>query len=106
MGQQPSSIDLTRITPSYNTSNNVPATRSSRYSLCPDKRRDYKKCFRPIASKVLLQQVSPPNIPVHVGTALKDKLLHQWTNCIFDTYDKIHTTGTLSCPFHTSYINK
>ena len=106
IGQKPSSIDLTCITHSYNTSNKVPATRSSRYSLYLDKRRDYKKCVRPTASKVLLQQVSPPNIPVHVGTALKDKLLHQWTNCIFDTYDKMHTTGTLSCPFPTSYINK
>ena len=106
IGQQPSSIDLNHTDPSSITPNDILATRSSRYFLRPDKRRDYKKLSGPAASKVLLQQALSRTTPLPVGTTLKDKIRHHWVDCIFATYDKMHTTCTLSCLFPTSYISK
>ena len=106
IGQQPPSIDLTHTTLLSTTSSNFPDAHSSIYSLRPGKRRDYKKLARPIASKVLLQHALSPNTPLYIGTALKDKLRHHWIDCIFAAYDKMHTSGTLSYSFSTSYINK
>ena len=106
IGQQPSSIDLHHTDPSSITPNDILATRSSRHFLRPDKRRDYKKLSGPAASKVLLQQALSRTTPLPVGTTLKDKIRHHWVDCIFATYDKMHTTCTLSCLFPTSYISK
>ena len=66
--QQPSPIDLNHTAPSSTTPNDVPATRSSRYSLHSGKCRDNKKLARPTASKLLLQKALPPTTPLHVGT--------------------------------------
>ena len=35
----------------------------------------------------------------HIGAALKSKLVGDWTDCLFDVYDKMHRIGTLSLPF-------
>ena len=88
------------------TSNDDQSSRPSKYFIRPHTCRDYKNLTNPSASKVLLQQALPPNKPLHVGAALKDKLRHHWIDCIFVTFDKILDTGTLSCPFPMSFILK
>ena len=40
-----------------------------------------------------------PNKPQHIGEALKSALTSEWIECLFDSYDKMHRTGSLSRPF-------
>ena len=39
-----------------------------------------------------------------MGAALKSDLRSQWIDCFFDTYDKMHRTGTLSVQFFLSQL--
>ena len=52
----------------------------------------------------LIHLPQKPECPPHIGKALKSELRSQWIDCLFDSYDKMHRTGTLSLPFLTSIL--
>ena len=48
---------------------------------------------------MLIQLTTKPKKPEHVGEALKSELRKYWIQCIYNCYDKIHNSITLSCQF-------
>ena len=47
----------------------------------------------------LVHQPHQPDCPNHIGEALQSQLRSLWIDCLFDAYDKMHKTCTLSIPF-------
>ena len=47
-----------------------------------------------------------PECPPHIGWALKSPYRNMWIDCLFDSYDKMHRTGTLSLPFPLTELPK
>ena len=60
--------------------------------------------FTPTVSKVLIQQMLNPLIPLHICQALKHNLCTYWIDCMYTAYDKRHNTSTLYCPILRSSI--
>ena len=40
-----------------------------------------------------------PTEPQHFGDIYKDKNEEDWIDSLFESYEKMHITGTFSCPF-------
>ena len=59
----------------------------------------------PIVNKVL-QLPFRPTAPVHVGKAISGELREHWIDTMFGAYNKMHNTGTLSCPLLKSLLPK
>ena len=47
----------------------------------------------------LIQVPLTPHTPEHVGQALNSDIRSHWIECLFNSFDKMHNSGTLSCPF-------
>ena len=47
----------------------------------------------------LFQAAIKPTKPQHIGEAMHSPLKPEWIECLFDTYDKMHRTGSFSRPF-------
>ena len=54
----------------------------------------------------LIHHPNRPEKPDHMGAALKSSLRTQWIDCLFDTYDKMHKSSSLSLPFETTLLPK
>ena len=59
----------------------------------------------PIVNKVL-QLPFRPDAPIHVGKAISGELREHWIDTMFGAYDKMHNTGTLSCPLLKTSLPK
>ena len=60
--------------------------------------------LRPPHLRKLVHSPMKPNTPSHIHAALKDHLQSHWIDCLFNAYDKMHGTGTLSLPFPISLL--
>ena len=47
----------------------------------------------------LVHTPAKPKTPPHIGAAMKGKDRADWLDCLFQAYDKMHKSGTLSIPF-------
>ena len=47
----------------------------------------------------LIQVPLKPHTPEHVGQALNSDIRSHWIEYLFNCFDKMHNSGTLSCPF-------
>ena len=54
----------------------------------------------------LIHATIKPEIPPHIGAALKSKNVDEWIDCLYAAYDKMHRTGTLSLPFPITQLDK
>ena len=66
---------------------------------------DYVSLANPKVNK-LIQLPTKPHTPEHVGEALNSPIRSHWIECLFNCYDKMHNTGTLSCPFPRNQLPK
>ena len=57
-----------------------------------------KEVVYPKVNKLIQLHIKPHN-PEHVGEVLNRKIRSQWIDCLYICFDKIHNSGTLSCPF-------
>ena len=48
--------------------------------------------------------MSKPEVPLHMGIALKSPYRSEWIESTYNGYDKMHRTGTLSRPFLRSML--
>ena len=55
--------------------------------------------LHPTVLRKLINSPVKPNTPSHIHATLKGPLQSHWIACLFNAYDKIHGTGTLSLPF-------
>ena len=71
------------------------------------KRVDYNnnKLTNPKINK-LIQVPLKPHTPEHVGEALNSDIISHWIECLFNCFDKIHNSGTLSSQFPRINIPK
>ena len=56
----------------------------------------------PITNPIINKLVTYPDRPTkpqHFGDIYKDKHKEDWIDSIFESYEKMHITGTFSCPF-------
>ena len=58
----------------------------------------------PIVMKLVHAPVKP-DTPPHIGAAMKSKDRSDWMDCLFQAYDKMHKTGTLSIPFPITMLD-
>ena len=47
----------------------------------------------------LIQLPKKPYTPKHAGEALNGEIRSHWIEYLFNCFDKMHNSGTLSCPF-------
>ena len=66
-------------------------------TLRSGKRPNYKTISKP-KYNMLIQLPMKTKKPEHVGEALRSNLREYWIECIYNCYDKIHNSTTLSCP--------
>ena len=59
----------------------------------------------PRIMKIVHATTKPPT-PPHIGTALKSPERLDWLDCLFQAYDKMHKTGTLSIPFPITMLKQ
>ena len=80
-------------------------THNKSYSTRLRRRRrvDYNTLANPKVNK-LIQLPFRPKTPNHVGEALHSNIRTYWIECLFNCYDKMHNTATLSCPFLRSSL--
>ena len=58
----------------------------------------YHKSYHPRINK-LFHTPKKPDTPPHIGAALTSPEQTEWLECLYNAYDKMHATGTLSIPF-------
>ena len=71
---------------------------SSKYGLASD------HLLRQAIARRIVNLPQRPECPPHIGAALKSPLRQLWIDCLYDAYDKMHHTGTLSLPFPQSLL--
>ena len=59
----------------------------------------------PRIMKIVHATIKPPT-PPHIGAALKSPDRSDWLDCLFQAYDKMHKTGTLSIPFPITMLKQ
>ena len=62
------------------------------------KRVNYNKLTNPKVNK-LIKVPLKPHTPEYEGESLNSDIISHWIKCTFNCFDKMHNSGTLSCPF-------
>ena len=81
-------------------------TQTSQRTIYPSERHlttTYGQAANHLLHKPVIARITNlpkrPECPPHIGQALKSPLRQLWIDCLYDSYDKMHKTGTLSLPF-------
>ena len=86
--------------PTQQKSSNKPSKQTTTATL----RRSKRIRMQNPQLKRIFQAPIRPEKPLHIGDAMESPIRPEWLEALFDCYDKMHRTGTLSRPFQRKLL--